>query len=58
MQPMNSRNTKGQKMTPTQAARKHCVRRYGILWFTGMSKLAQKQLLAAYVAGVRHGRNK
>jgi hypothetical protein len=43
--------------TPTQAARNHCIRVYGVFWFTAMTEASRRQLVAAYVAGVRHGKN-
>lgn len=44
-------------LTPTQAARAYLIRQFGPFLVT-MSPAAQKQLLAAYIAGVRHGRGK
>jgi hypothetical protein len=44
-------------LTPTQAARAHCIRVYGVFWFTAMTEASRKQLIRSYVAGVRHGKN-
>jgi hypothetical protein len=46
------------RVTPTQPARTHCIRVYGVFWFTAMTEASRRQLIQAYVAGVRHGRRK
>ena len=43
-------------LTPTDAARLYLHRNFGPFTVT-MSQAAQKQIMAAYIAGLRHGRN-
>ena len=48
---------KSKHLTPTQSARLYGIRAFGpTFWFTAMTEASRKQLTAAYIAGVRHGR--
>jgi hypothetical protein len=42
-------------MTPTQSANAYLIRNYGCFLVT-MSEASKRQLLKAYVAGIRHGK--
>jgi len=45
------------KLSPTQAARLYGLRAFGSWYWTLDPDNIQRKVIAAYVAGVRHGKN-